>query len=165
MMKSLNKEKFELIYQQYMPMVLRRCRFMLKNEEEALDVTQDVFIRILSKQDSLDLDSPSSLLWNSATRLCLNRIRNKSRRDLNKPTDDLLSQIACLQDERDDYEHQYLLSKLFQSEPASSRTIAVLHFIDGMTLEETARNVGLSVSGVRLRLRALQKKLKNMEEK
>lgn len=53
MMKSLNREKFEVIYLQYMPMVLRRCRFLLKNEEEALDVTQDVFIRILSKQDSL----------------------------------------------------------------------------------------------------------------
>ena len=65
-------------------------------------------------------------------------IRNKTRRDLNRPTEDLLCQIACVRDERDDYEHQYLLSKLFQSEPASSRTIAVLHFIDGMTFEETA---------------------------
>lgn len=165
MMKSLNREKFEIIYLQYMPMVLRRCRFLLKNEEEALDVTQDVFIRILSKQDSLDLESPSSLLWNSATRLCLNRIRNKNRRDLNRPTDNLLSQIASLQDERDDYEHQYLLSKLFQSEPASSRTIAVLHFIDGMTFEETAQNVGLTVSQVRYRLNNLQKKLKSMEDK
>ncbi|HPW94243.1 MAG TPA: sigma-70 family RNA polymerase sigma factor [Fibrobacteraceae bacterium] len=165
MMKSLKKEKFELIYQQYMPMVLRRCRFLLKNEEEAFDVAQDVFIRILSKQDSLDLEAPSSLLWNSATRLCLNRIRNKTRRDLNRPTEDLLCQIACVRDERDDYEHQYLLSKLFQSEPASSRTIAVLHFIDGMTFEETARNVGLTVGQVRYRLNTLQKKLKSMEEK
>jgi RNA polymerase sigma-70 factor, ECF subfamily len=33
--------------------------------------------------------------------------------------------------------------------------MAVLHFVDGLTFEETARQVGLSVSGVRKRLRQL----------
>ena len=39
----------------------------------------------------------------------------------------------------------------------------MLHYIDGMTLEETAETVGLSVSGVRKRLRTLQAKVKNLE--
>ena len=40
--------------------------------------------------------------------------------------------------------------------PTSSRTIAVLHYIDGLTLEQVAGETGLSVSGVRKRLRRLR---------
>ena len=35
--------------------------------------------------------------------------------------------------------------------------MAVYHYVDGMTLEETAELSGLSVSGVRKRLRTLKK--------
>ena len=37
------------MYRTYAPMVLRRCRFLLKDEAEALDIMQDVFIRILAR--------------------------------------------------------------------------------------------------------------------
>jgi RNA polymerase sigma-70 factor (ECF subfamily) len=50
------------------------------------------------------------------------------------------------------------LDDLFSQEKASTRTIAVLHYLDRLTLEETAAEVGLSVSGVRKRLRALRKR-------
>ena len=48
-------------------------------------------------------------------------------------------------------------------EPASTRTMATLHLLDGMTLQEVADAVGLSVSGVRKRLRTFQAKLKDLE--
>ena len=50
------------------------------------------------------------------------------------------------------------LDELFSREKESTRTIAVLHYVDRLTLEETAVEVGLSVSGVRKRLRALRKR-------
>ena len=49
-----------------------------------------------------------------------------------------------------------LLDWLFNRHPESSRTIAVLHYVDGLTLEQVADEVGLSVSGVRKRLRKLR---------
>jgi RNA polymerase sigma-70 factor (ECF subfamily) len=36
--------------------------------------------------------------------------------------------------------------------------IAVLHLVDGLSLEETARETGMSVSGVRKRLRQLRER-------
>jgi RNA polymerase sigma-70 factor (ECF subfamily) len=36
-MKTLSMDDFDNLYRQYGPMVLRRCRFILKNEEKALD--------------------------------------------------------------------------------------------------------------------------------
>jgi len=48
-------------------------------------------------------------------------------------------------------------------EQASTRTIAVMHLVDGLTLEEVAREVGLSVSGVRKRLRTLKARVAELE--
>ena len=77
---------------------------------------------------------------------------------------ELLLNIACMDDDRDS-DAKGILDRLFSREPESSRTIAVLHYVDGMTLEETAREVNLSVSGVRKRLRGLQAKIKTLEVK
>lgn len=156
---------FSKVYETYAPMVYRRCVALLKDETEASDIMQDVFVRIFQARNRLDLDAPSSLLWNTATRLCLNRIRDRKRRGLDVNCSEVLLNIASVDDEQDAYEASCVLTKLFSKEPESSRTIAVLHFLDGMTLEETAREVGLSVSGVRKRLRNLQAKVKNLEVK
>ena len=156
---------FSKLYEVYAPMVYRRSMMLLRDQSEAEDMMQNVFLRVFERWDSLDVSQPSSLLWNTATRLCLNRIRDKKRRGLDCDTSELLLSIACADDDEGEKEAKGILAKLFSREPESSRTIAVLHFVDGMTLEETAREVGLSVSGVRKRLRNLQAKVKNLEVK
>jgi RNA polymerase sigma-70 factor (ECF subfamily) len=74
----------------------------------------------------------------------------------------LLLSIACAEEDGG-REAGGILARIFSKEQESTRTIAVLHYVDGMTLEETAETVGLSVSGVRKRLRTLQAKVKNLE--
>lgn len=161
---TADKQEFSRLYGTYAPMVYRRCCALLKDSAEAEDIVQDVFLRIFDRMDTLDISQPSSLLWNTATRLCLNRIRDKHRRGLDVDSSELLLNIACMDDSQDN-DAKGILDRLFSREPESSRTIAVLHYVDGMTLEETAREVNLSVSGVRKRLRGLQAKIKTLEVK
>ena len=52
-----------------------------------------------------------------------------------------------------------LLDWLFGRHPESTRTIAVLHYVDGLTYEEVARQMRMSASGVRKRLRKLRETL------
>ena len=157
----LDHMTFSKLYEAYAPMVYRRCVFMLKDDAEAKDMVQNVFLRIYEHVESLDLTQPSSLLWNTATRLCLNRIRDKKRRGLDVDTSEMLLNIACAEEE--EHDAKGILARIFSKEQESTRTIAVLHYVDGMTLEETAETVGLSVSGVRKRLRTLQARVKNLE--
>ncbi len=142
-------------------MVLRRCRSMLKSEAEAVDAMHDVFVELLRRRDSLDAESGSSLLYRVATNVCLNRLRSRSRRK-EDPGDELIDRIAIASAE-DQSQARALLDRLFAREPVSSGTIAVLHLHDGMTLEEVAKAVGLSVSGVRKRLRRLEERLRELE--
>jgi RNA polymerase sigma-70 factor (ECF subfamily) len=141
----------EALYERYGPMVLRRCRFLLRDQDGALDTTHDVFVALLRHRDRLHAASPSSLLFRIATNLCLNRIRDR-RRDPDLPGDDVLDRIA----RRTDLDTPAFLDRLFRRHPESTRTMAVLHYLDGMTLEQVAAECGMSVSGVRKRLRALR---------
>lgn len=163
--RTADRMELSKLYEAYAPMVYRRSMMLLRDQSEAEDMMQNVFLRVFERWDSLDVSQPSSLLWNTTTRLCLNRIRDKKRRGLDTDTSEILLSIACADDDEGEMEAKGILAKLFSREPESSRTIAVLHFVDGMTLEETAREVGLSVSGVRKRLRNLQAKVKNLEVK
>ena len=139
-------------------MVMRRCRQLLKEENEALDATQDVFVQILKRRDRLEMTHPSSLLYRIATNLCLNRIHDRQRR-ATMPGDGFLERVAVLDDTEPRLEARSVLERLFGRHQESTRTMAVLHFQDGMTLEEVAGEVGMSVSGVRKRLRGLRASL------
>ena len=150
------------LYRQYGPMVMRRCRQLLRDEDLALDATQDVFVRLIERRDHLRADYPSSLLYRISTNLCLNRIRDAKKRKTS--TDQkLLEQIADLDDAEGQIEARSVLARLFGLERETTRTMAVLHYVDGMTLKEVAGEVGMSVSGVRKRLRGLRATLKEME--
>lgn len=152
----------ETYYRRYGPMVLRRCRSLLRDEEKAMDAMQDTFVELLRARERLEPEAPSSLLFQIATNICLNRIRAAKRRPEDANTD-LIHRLAAIEETESRLSAQNLLSRLFAREKPSSRTIAVLHLLDGLTLEEVAQEVGLSVSGVRKRLRSLRANLENLE--
>jgi RNA polymerase sigma-70 factor, ECF subfamily len=151
---AINVEEY---YKKYGPMVLRRCRMLLCNEEKALDAMQDVFVKLIKKEKELIDNSPSSLLYRIATNTCFNILRSEKRKS-HINNDEILLNVPG----KDEHENRVLtnhfLDKLFEEEKETTRMIAVLHYVDGLTLEETANEIGLSVSGVRKRLRNLRKK-------
>jgi RNA polymerase sigma factor (sigma-70 family) len=145
----------EALSLRYGAMVLRRCRRLLRDEEEALDACQDVFVRLFVHRRRLDGAFPSSLLYRMATNVCLNRIRTRKRRP-ESSDEEVLAAIASAESPGGVSDARMVLDWLFGRHPESSRTIAVLHYVDGLTLEEVARETKMSVSGVRKRLRKLR---------
>jgi RNA polymerase sigma-70 factor, ECF subfamily len=151
---------FESLYQTYGPVVLRRCRRFLRDEGKALDAMHDVFVEIMRRRDTLRGGSPLSLLIKTATHVCLNRLRGERRHPEDRE-EALLIAIANQGAECPESRAlaQRALDRLFDRTPDSTRLIAVLHYVDRLTLKEVAAETGLSVSGVRWRLRRLQERL------
>ncbi|MDH5720549.1 MAG: sigma-70 family RNA polymerase sigma factor [Spirochaetia bacterium] len=155
------KIDIEESYKKYGPMVLRRCRFLLKDEDLAVDAMQDTFLKLIDAQNKLKGDYLSALLYKIATNVCLNMLTSKKSKEI-KTEDNFLWQIASYEDNEKKFIAVDLLDRIFKSEKPSTREIAVMHYIDKMTLSETAKESGLSVSGVRKRLRNLREKAKSM---
>lgn len=144
----------EDLYRRYGPMVKRRCLRLLGHEAAAVDAMHDVFVELLRAEHRLEARSPSSLLYTMATHVCLNRLRSQKRKP-ETPDEALLQEIAAIGDHEGQLLAGRILDRLFAREPESTRVIATLHLIDGMTHQEVADEVGMSVSGVRKRLRTL----------
>lgn len=138
-------------YRTYGPMVMRRCRQILKDEELAADAMQDTFLRLLQRKDRLSGEAPSSLLYTTATNVCLNKLRSnrRSRIDLVGET---VQEIAVTPDETDRVLNEALTEQALAGLTGRSRSIATDYFVHGKTLDETALHSGLSISGVRKRI-------------
>lgn len=143
-------------------MVLRRCRRLLGDEDEAVDAMQDVFIQIIRYQERLEERAPSSLLYRVATNVCLNRIRSRGRRRETQD-EELLWRIATSEGHEQRASARSALQRIFGGEQETTVAMAVMHLLDGMTLEEVARECGMSVSGVRKRLRGLKARVEALE--
>lgn len=152
----------EHFYRRYGPMVVRRCARLLRDPEKAADAMHDVFVEILRRKETLNGEAPSSLLLRTATNVCLNRLRSERRKPEDRD-DELLLRIASAEDPEARPGARSLLSRIFDGERESTGTIAVLHLLDGLTLEEVAAEVDMSVSGVRKRLRGLKARVAELE--
>lgn len=151
----------ESLYRAHGPMVLRRCRRLLRDEGKALDAMHDVFVEILRRRDSLDERAPAALLLRTATNVCLNRLRTDRRHP--ETRDEMLLAAIASEGAEGSLEGRSLarrvLDRVLGDSPESTALMAVLHYVDRLTLEEVAAEVGLSVSGVRKRLRTLRERL------
>ena len=148
----------EHYYEKYGPMVLRRCRRLLMDEALAVDAMQDTFVQLIRFRDRMDGAAPSSLLYRIATNVCRNRLRSQ-RRSPDTCGDESLAHIEGSINPEAVVEARNFLERLFSTEKASTRTIVRLYMVEGWPLTEVSHVVGLSVSGVRKRLRAFQRRV------
>lgn len=156
----------KILYETYAPMVYRRCRSILRDEDEALDCMQDVFVKFLVKYPHLEEGGFSSLLYTMATRFSLNALRSRRRgggRVL--ALDQVGGEHLAQESHQDAVLTEYLLERILSLTDEKTRHIAWLHYADKLTLEETAAEVGMSVSGIRRRLRMLQKLGREVKER
>ena len=156
-------------YEKYGPMVIRRCRNILGNEEDALDAVHDVFVNLLRGGSRLHGQFPSSLLYTMATNICLNQIRKKKResqKDISSEDAVYTEAFSCTDENFDRVEAELLLEEILKDESEENRAICFMYHVDGMTFKEIGEAVGLSISGVRKRLEAFRSRaqLKFREE-
>lgn len=152
---QITLDDFDSLYRKFGPMVMRRCQYILKDEEKAFDCMQDVFVRIIEHREKLD-GVCASLFYTTATRVCLNKIRSDKVRYTSQ-IDNILQEIADNSPYHEDITNtSLLLDYIFNETKSTTRDMAILHYVDGLTLEETAKMMNMSVSGVRKRLSVLR---------
>lgn len=139
------------LYRRYGDLVIGRCRTLLRNEADAQDATQEVFLKLHRHRDSFRGESsPSTWIFRITTTTCLNRIRTRRRRP-EEPvgelppvgtTDSLLDALAV----RD------LLDRLLAGQDERTQDCVVYHYVDGMTHDEIGQILGVTGAAVRKRI-------------
>lgn len=136
---------------------------MLKDEQSAHDAMQEVFLKVLSNQNRLTGEYPSALLYRIATNVCLNRIRNERKHSLSEYLD-ILYNTSFFENREENISAINLLTYILEKEKETPRQIAVMYFVNGMTIKEIAETMALSISGVHKHLDKLRRKIRDKGE-
>lgn len=148
----MNKEieKIEKYYSEHGPMILRRCRAILKDEAMAYDAMHDIFVKLLS--NPVKVKYTTSYLYKMATNHSLNILKRSKKITNCWEVPETIDSF--------DLEEKVLntleLNEIFKKVPQTTRVIAELRYLSMFKLEEIAEAVGMSQSGVRKRLRKLK---------
>lgn len=139
----------EALYRQFGPAIYRRCLKLLGDSAEAEDATQEVFVRVFRNLRRYTYgDNPLRWIYPIATRHCLNRLRDGSRKEravARSRTSPSLDPAGALADRE-------LASRLLSRCDEKTGLIALYALVDGMTQEEVAQALGLSRKTVGVRL-------------
>jgi len=144
----------ELLYTQHAGLVHRRVRRFFPTEESE-ELVHEIFLRALEKQDTFRAEaSPTTWLYQLATRFCLNRLRDRRRQNealqLNAELPWLMPSAAV------EAGTAVFLEELWATLDEETCALALYYFVDGMTHEEIARITGVSRRTVGTRIEALQ---------
>ena len=72
-----NKEWLGILLQRYTMLLLGVCMKYLKNEEEAKDAVQQIFLKALNELDKYSVEYPKSWLYKIACNYCLMKLRDQ----------------------------------------------------------------------------------------
>jgi len=147
------------LYRRYGDLVRGRCRTLLRNEADARDAVQEVFLKVHRYSDSFRGDAaPSTWLFRITTTTCLNRIRSRKRRP-EEPVEEMPPQVSH-DSLLDRLAVRQLLDRLLADEDERTRECVVYHLVDGMTHEEVGELLGISGAAVRKRISTFRQGLR-----
>lgn len=157
--------ELQTLYEAYAPVIHRRCRSILGNDEDAYDAVQETFSRVIVHWESFRGESsPLTWMYRISTNYCLNRVRNRrSRADKRQVfRDDIVS--TSFERARGVWEDEETARRLLDLAKEDERAIVVHLFFDEMTREQAARMVGVSVPTLRKRLNSFLKRARKAME-
>jgi RNA polymerase sigma-70 factor (ECF subfamily) len=143
------------LYDRYAPVLLHRCRSILKNEEAAQDAVQETFARVMRNADTFRAQSsPTTWMYRISTNYCLNQIRNRGTRQgkLTAHREDIVGPGFTEPDDSERQDQARVLA-LLEKEDEQTRRCVMHTYFDECTREEVAELVGISVPTVRKRIR------------
>jgi RNA polymerase sigma-70 factor (ECF subfamily) len=157
----------DALYRETRYAVFLRCRSLLRDEAEARDVTQEVYLYLLDHPAEFRGDAaPATYLYAIATNRSLSRIRARIVRD--ERWRDAVAGILRDRTPEIDPEavataHQ-LLSKALEGEDDDTVLILIHHFVDGLSQGEIASMLGVSRVTVNQRIQRFRERAKDTAE-
>lgn len=151
----MDRDFLRQLYERYGSHVYGRCRFLLKDEDQARDAVQDVFLKAIEHGDGFRKEAqPSTWLIRIATNHCLNVLRmqqNKTRQAVAEGSIEIAGPQALWSADR--AERRALVRQLLDRVDGECALVAIHYFVDEMTQEEIGVAIKRSLPTVRKRLK------------
>jgi RNA polymerase sigma-70 factor (ECF subfamily) len=145
----MDRVDVEQLYVRFAPMVKARALRLLRHPQAAQDAVQEVFVRALRSGHAFRGDaSPVTWLYRVTTNLCLNQLRDQTRRA------ELWSRHGTTPSSQDRSSPAMVvqINQIFESIRPELQEIVFYHVVDELGHEEIAELMGVSPRTIANRL-------------
>ena len=161
--KNNNTMLFEILYDRYSMVVYNKCYGFARDEHEAKDLTQDVFLKLFVKLPSFKGKSKfSTWLYAFTYNHCVNYVTRNTAKKFEKQSIDY-KDIENLSEDEDD--NSFLEMKVDKLKVAlelispEEKMILLLKYQDFLSIKEIESVLGLGESAVKMRIKRAKDKL------
>lgn len=160
---------FEILYDRYDKLVYNKCRGFSKHDDEAEDLTQDIFLKLFVKLKTFKGKSKfSTWLYSFTYNHCVNYVNRSTAKKIEKQsvdTDNLKDEHYGSQ-EQDDADIQNLkvekLKEALEKISPEEKMILLLKYQDSLSIKDLCGVLDIGESAVKMRLKRAKEKLVNV---
>lgn len=156
------KQDIENTIREYSNLLFRTCFLMLKNTHDVEDVMQETFIKYMTVNPKLDSEAHKrAWLLRVSQNECKNLLRfHRMHRHVSY--EDVQENLASKEKINNEYFEEFIkISNL----DFKYKSVIMLYYAEGYSIEEVADILQISVSAVKMRLKRAKEKLKTIYEK
>lgn len=160
-----DRSAFEYLYDHYSGTLLGVISRIIKKEELAEEILQDVFLKVWDRIETYDATKGKLFTWmlNIARNQAIDKTRSKEF-SKGKKTDDIETLVSKV--DRSEFSETRIeaigLQELLKSLPEEQRFVIDQHYLKGYTQAEMAEEFNLPLGTVKTRMRLAMIELRNL---
>ena len=169
-----NQEWLGILLQRYTLLLLGVCMKYLKDESEARDCVQQIFLKVLTEVPKYKIDYFKSWLYMVAKNHCLMRLRDKGAKSVKELTDQNIAEQETDRQDLLQHERTYELLEEAITELNEEQRICVnLFYLQKKSYQQIAEQTSFSLMQVKSYIQngkrnlkiILERKLKNTQQR
>ncbi len=160
-LKSQSPAYFSLLYRRYSGKVFSKCISLLKNEEQAQDATQEIFMKIFLNLAKFSGKSKfSTWVYSITYNFCIDYIRRK-KKEKSIFSDEIENTAEPIEDvpDRELMEMELTrLKKVLNHIPTGDKAILLMKYQDELSIKEIAAILSKSESAIKMKIKRAKHK-------
>jgi len=158
--ESFDHTLYKVIYKRYSGKVYHKCLAMLKSSDEAMDATQDIFIKLYTKIAEFEERAQlSTWIYRVTYNYCIDLLRKRKKEDkLFSPE----TEIPDVEDEIEDAEILQIevkkLKVVLNKIPEGDKAVLMMKYQDDMSIKEIAAILDKTESSIKMKLKRAKHK-------
>ncbi len=145
-MFEIGKSDFERVYDKYSDVLYRLALSHLRHSEDAEDVVHDVFSKFITEPRKFDSEEYEKAWFIRVTVNCCRDVLRKGKYRVHLSLDEVENVLAEEKTQSTD------IIEIVSALPQKYKTVIILHYLEGYSVDEISFMLKLSASAVKMRL-------------
>jgi RNA polymerase sigma factor (sigma-70 family) len=157
----MNQNEFIKIINPFKDKLFRLAKRLLVSTEEAEDATQEVLVRLWTKNENLDkYNSIEAFAMTMTKNFCLDQLKSKRATNLKIVHDNYTDREPSLQQKIEDVDSLKWVEKIINKLPEQQRLIIQMRDVEQYEFEEIAKILEMNETAIRVALSRARKTIR-----